>query len=44
MESENKQSLIPIGSTGLVKVNNTISITDKLLREHNFRLHNHKNF
>lgn len=42
-KNENNTSLIPIGSTGLVRVNNTISITDKILKEHNFKLHNHKN-
>lgn len=42
-KSENNTSIIPIGSTGLVRVNNTISITDKILKEHNFKLHNHKN-
>lgn len=42
-KNENNSSIIPIGSTGLVRVNNTISITDKILKEHNFKLHNHKN-
>ncbi|MBK6497545.1 MAG: hypothetical protein IPG48_04540 [Saprospiraceae bacterium] len=45
MTEDNKieNSLIPIGSTSLVRVNNTISITDKILKEYNFKLHNHKN-
>ncbi len=45
MTDDNKieNSLIPIGSTGLVRVNNTISISDKILKEHNLKLHNHKN-
>jgi hypothetical protein len=42
-KNENNISIIPIGSTGLVRANNTISITDKILKEHNFKLHNHKN-
>ncbi|MCX6278192.1 MAG: hypothetical protein NT004_08850 [Bacteroidetes bacterium] len=41
--SENNTSIIPIGSTGLTRVNCAITITDKILKEHNFKLHNHKN-
>lgn len=36
MDNENKSSLIPVGSTGLVKANNTIAITSKLLAESKF--------
>ncbi|MGQ1911223.1 WD40 repeat domain-containing protein [Marinifilum sp. RC60d5] len=36
-KNENNSSLIPIGSTGLVRVSNSISVTNKLLAESKFQ-------
>lgn len=41
-ESNKKIAITPNSSTSLVRVDNSISITDKILKEHNFKLHNHK--
>ena len=36
-KNENNSSLVPIGSTGLVRVSNSISVTNKLLAESKFQ-------
>lgn len=36
-KNENKTSIIPTGSTGLVRVSNSISVTNKLLTESKFQ-------
>ena len=43
MKKSNKNiAITPISSNSLVRVDNSISITDKILKEHNFKIHNHK--
>jgi len=37
-KNENNTSIIPIGSTGLVRVGNSIEITNKIIKEHEERL------
>lgn len=37
-KNENNNSIIPVGSTGLVRVGNSIGITNKILNEHKERL------
>ena len=37
MKEDNDNSLIPIGSTGLVRVGNSIDITNKIIKEHEER-------
>ena len=36
-KNENNSSIIPIGSTGLVRVGNSIDITNKIIKEHEER-------